>query len=171
VPPPNDFSLKALFDALDTERRARGLSWAQVMRQMKHNERPSARPLSQTTVMGLQTKKAAEGDGVLQMLRWLGRSPESFIPGSPLADDAGALLPDVPPNKVLRFDTRKLHAALNARRIERKMTWAQVAKEARVGASTLTYLSRASRTWFPGVTRIIRWLNRPVAEFTRASDR
>jgi transcriptional regulator with XRE-family HTH domain len=81
------------------------------------------------------------------------------------------MLAGVPPNKILRFDTRKLHAALNARRIERNMTWAQVAKEARVSASTLTYLSRGTRAWFPAVTRITGWLDRPVAEFTRASDR
>ncbi len=121
--------------------------------------------------MRLRTKNVAEGDGILQMLRWLGRSPESFIAGREISQKFDARLPDAPPNKILRFDTRKLHAALNARRIERNLTWAQVAKEARVSASTLRYLSKGPRTWFPAVTRIVGWLQRPVAEFTRTADR
>jgi hypothetical protein len=119
----------------------------------------------------MRTKALAEGDGVLAMLRWLNRTPESFVPGHPGSEEISARLPDVPPGKILRFDTRKIHAALDARRIERKMTWAQVAKEAGTGASTLMYLSKGTRVAFPGVMRIFRWLDRPAAGFTRASDR
>jgi hypothetical protein len=171
VPPASDFRLKALFEALDAERQARGLSWAQVMRQMKRSDRGSGRGMSPSTVTGIGTRTSAEGDGVLQMLRWLGRSPETFIPGYEGSGRPAALLPDVPPDKILRFDTRKIYAALDAQRVERNLTWDKVAKEARVGVSSLTRLSKGGRTGFPGVMRIIGWLNRPVAEFTRASDR
>lgn len=113
----------------------------------------------------------AEGDGVLQMLRWLNRTPESFMPGHPHSEDASERLPHVPLHYVLRFDTKKLHAALDTKRIERKMTWVQVAGEVGVGVSTLIHLSRGGRTAFPQVMRILRWLGRPAAEFTRASER
>jgi len=61
-----------------------------------------------STVKGVATRAVAEGDGALQMLRWLNRVPESFMPGNPQLDEASARLPEVPPNKVLRFDTKKM---------------------------------------------------------------
>jgi hypothetical protein len=168
----SDFSLRALHAALDAQRKSRGLSWAQATREMNgHAARPSAHQLSSSTVTGTRTRTVAEGDGVLQMLRWLNRTPESFMPGHPCSEDASAHLPQVPPRHVLRFDTKKLHAALDAQRIEREMTWAKVAKEVGFGASTLTHLSSGGRTAFPQVMRIVRWLARPAAHFTRASER
>jgi hypothetical protein len=167
----SDFSLRALYEALDAQRQARGLSWSQVTKEMHRTpKRPSTRPLSQSTVTGMRTKAAAEGDGVLAMLRWLNRTPESFVPGYRESKEISARLPDIPPGTILRFDCRKLYAALDARRIERKMTWAQVAKEVGTGASSLMYLSKGKRVGFPGVMRIFRWLDRPAADFTRVSD-
>lgn len=92
------------------------------------------------------------------------------MPGHPHSEDASARLPQVPPRHILRFDTKKLHAALDAQRVERKMTWAQVAKEVGLGVSSLTHLSSGGRTSFPQVMRIVRWLARPAAQFTRASE-
>jgi hypothetical protein len=167
----SDFSLLELYDALDAQRKIRGLSWSQVTSEINGpSKRISARRLSPSTVTGLRTRAVAEGDGVLQMLRWLNRTPESFVPGHQESQEISARLPDVPAHQVLRFDTRKLHTALEAQRIEKKMTWAQVAKELRLGVSTLTYLSNGGRTGFPQVMRIVRWLGRPAAHFTRASD-
>lgn len=113
----------------------------------------------------------AEGDGVLQMLRWLGRTPESFVPGHPESESDRARLPQVPSGHIMRFDTKKIHAALDARRIERKMTWMQVGKEIGVGVSSLTHLAKGGRTAFPQVMRILRWLDGMVAEFARFSRR
>lgn len=93
------------------------------------------------------------------------------MPGHPRSDAVDARLPDVPSNKVLRFDTGKLYAALNAQRIERNMTWQHVAKEMGLGVSTLTYLANGGRTAFPHVMRIVGWLGRPAADFMRAADR
>src|SRR5262245_16365800 len=75
-----DFDLAALFDALDAQRQARGLSWAEVMREV--NRGIATRAVASSTVTRLRTQKVAEADGVLQMLRWLRRAPESFVPGS-----------------------------------------------------------------------------------------
>jgi len=167
----DDFSLQALFAALDAQRRARGLSWAGVIADMRgHRERPRGRALSASTITGTRFRKVAEGDGVLQMLRWLGRTPESLMPGRQAGEQPGAPLPEVPAGKVLRFDTGKLYAAVNARRVERGLTWQQAAKEMRVEVSTLTHLRKGSRTAFPRVMRIVGWLRRPAAEFTRVSD-
>lgn len=167
-----DFSLRALHAALDAQRKTRGLSWAQVTREMNGQSAPtSAHRLSPSTVTGTRTRAVAEGDGVLQMLRWLNRAPESFIPGHTHAEGTSARLPQVPPHHILRFDTKKLHAALDAQRLKRKMTWAQVAKEVGLGVSSLTHLSSGGRTAFPQVMRILRWLARPAAQFTRASER
>ena len=167
----SDFNLEAVYAALDRQRRARDLSWPQATRQInRQSERHSIHPLSVSTVAGLRTKAVAEGDGVLQMLLWLNRSPESFMPEHPECEDVRERLPEVPSHQILRFDTAKLHAALDGQRTAKSMTWAQVAQEVGLGVSSLTHLSRGGRTGFPHVMRIVRWLNRPAAEFTRASD-
>lgn len=164
-----DFSLSALYAALDAQRVARGLSWTQAMREInRQSVQPSIHPISASTVKGLRTKSVAEGDGVLQMLLWLNRSPESFIPGSQGSDDTS--LPEVPSNQTLRFDTKKLYTALETKRAETGMTWAQLANKIGVSASNLTHLSKGGRTGFPHVARITRWLKLPVAHFTRLSD-
>ena len=130
----DDFDLAALYEALDAQRRARGLFWAQATREInRYPERAGGHPISASTVTGLRTKSVAEGDGIPQMLLWVHRTPESFLPGHERSAAAIGRLPDVPPNQILRFNTRKLHVALNARRMERKMTWAQVGQE--IGAS------------------------------------
>jgi len=118
---------------------------------------------------GTRTRAVAEGDGVLQMLRWLNRTPESFVPGGPASGRDGRL-PEVPPHHTLRFDTKKIHAALDAQRVERRLTWAQVAHEVGIGASSLTHLSQGGRAAFPQVMRIVRWLAKPAAHFMRTSN-
>ncbi|HLJ50847.1 MAG TPA: hypothetical protein VKU01_32775 [Bryobacteraceae bacterium] len=168
-----DFDLAALFEALDAQRQARGLTWSQALREINRaSERRARHQIARSTVTGLRTRRVAEGDGVLQMLQWLNRTPESFVPGCELAGSNTAKLPEVAPQQMLRFDTHKLHAALNERRIEKGITWQQVAKEiGGVSAGSLTYLSKGSRVGFPGVMRIVRWLGRPVAQFTRLCNR
>jgi hypothetical protein len=165
-----DFSLQALYTALDAQRRRRGQSWSKATQEMNgHSGRSSGHRLSPSTVTGTRTRAVAEGDGVLQMLRWLNRTPESFVPGHPESDDGGRL-PEVASHHMLRFDTKKLHAAIDLARVERKLTWAQVAQEVGIGVSSLTYLSRGGRTAFPQVMRVVRWLAKPAAQFMRTSN-
>jgi hypothetical protein len=171
----NDFDLTALYKALEAQREARGLTWQQATREINRQAegQKTSRALSASTVKGLPKRIAAEGDGVLQMLRWLNRSPESFIAGyNPIADETTTSLPEVPPNKVLRFDTKSLYEALNNHRLARGMTWKQLASE--IGGTnpeSLQYLAHGGRTWFPMVTRITQYLGQPAARFTRATDR
>ena len=168
-----DFDIEALYAALDAQRQARGISWQQVVREMNAlSERVPARPtISASTLTGMRNRAVIEGDGVLQMLRWLDRTPESFVPGHPVAAEA-AKLPDVGPYQILRFDTGRLYAALDAQRRDRGMTWNEVASEiGGFSAAGLTRLSKGGRTGFPHVMRMTRWLRLPAACFMRAFDR
>ncbi len=153
--------------------RRGGLSWQQVVREINALfALVPARPISPSTVTGMRSRAAIDGDGVLQMLRWLKRSPESFVPGDQETAGETATLPDLGAHQILRFDTRQLYAALDAQRIARGMTWKQVASEiGSVSAGSLTQLAKGGRTGFPQVMRVTRWLGRPVAVFTRASPR
>ena len=77
-----DFSLEALFHALDAQRLERGLTWAEVTREInRESERSPLHPVHASTVKATRTQRVAEADGILQMLLWLRRSPESFTPG------------------------------------------------------------------------------------------
>lgn len=167
-----DFRLGDLYAALDAERCNRGLSWSDAARQMAG--RDSARAghrLSISTITRTRTARVAEADGILQMLLWLDRSPESFTPGHPTAAQRSRRLPRVGRDQVLRFDTRAIHRALNRQRVTRGFTWTQVAVEIGVSASALQHLAKGGRTSFPQVMRITAWLERPAADFTMASDR
>jgi transcriptional regulator with XRE-family HTH domain len=157
-----EFDLDALYRALDAHREARGLSWAQLSREIG---------VATGTLRGLGVRRAAEGDGVLQMLRWLGRSPESFTNGLSFSAEASALPTRV--QGVLRFDARRIYAALQARRGEQGMSWHQVA--AAVGGGTtaagLMRLRKGGRVSFPQVMRICGWLGEPAACFVHDAPR
>jgi DNA-binding phage protein len=70
---PNDnswrFDARALYAALDAERRARGMSWQQVAEETG---------VSATTLTRTKQGGRLEVDGTLAMVRWLGRTMESF---------------------------------------------------------------------------------------------
>ena len=164
-----DFDVDALYAALDAERQSRGLSWQQVAQEISHQfEHARATPISPSTLFGMRERRVIEGDGVLQMLRWLHRTPESFVPGQAAMEND--TLPQVDAHQILRFDAKAIYEALNAQRSERGMTWKQVASEIGCNAPNLTRLANGGRVSFPDVMRIFRWLGRPAAAFTRASD-
>jgi hypothetical protein len=148
------------------------MSWQEAARDISGLfDRTAARAISASTLTGLRNRHVVEGDGVLQMLRWLNRTPESFALD---AGDVGApaALPSIERHQILRFDTKKIFAELEAKRAGRGITWTQVAREiGGTNAAALTRLSKGGRTSFPGVMRIARWLGRPVASFVRVSAR
>src|SRR5262245_40461866 len=117
------FDLAGLHAALEERRAARRLSWAQTALEIGG--------ISQSTLQELGQRRAAEGDGVLQILRWLGRTPESFVPS---CDIVSGVLPHAGAG-VLRFDTRAIYAALDARRVERDLSWENLAREIGVEAA------------------------------------
>jgi hypothetical protein len=167
---PRDFDTRALFDALDEQRRARDLTWTAVAREVNRH-RTTRRPIAVSTITGLKQKPGGEGDGILQMLLWLGRPPESFVPGHQQANADECRLPEITTGQILRWDTKALHAALDARRRERQLTWAELARD--IGGFTpnmLTDLSKGGRVGFPRVMRLVAWLDRPAVTFTRIAD-
>src|SRR5215471_17991835 len=170
VLPSREFDIGALYNALDAERISRGLSWPQVTREINRQfARLPSRPIAISTVSGMLSRRAIEGDSALQMLRWLRRTPESFVRGFSAAD--GDALPEGADDRIIRFDTRAIYAALDVQRIGRGMTWKEVAAEiGGMNAPALTRLSKGGRTGFPDVMRIVRWLGRPAASFTYLSN-
>jgi hypothetical protein len=154
------FDVDALYAAIDEQRKARGLSWSEAAREMGN--------ISPSTVSGIRGRRALEGDGVLAMLRWVKRTPESFMLGDGVGAIAERALPTVERWPMLRFDAKAIYSALNAQRVKRCLTWRQVAREiGHLNATGLTRLAKGGRVSFPGGMRIFHWLGRPAAEFTR----
>src|SRR5262249_19973238 len=109
MPIPAEFDIAALYDALDERRRVRGLSWTQVTRELSNRFGSTPpRAISPSTLIGMRRRRVIDGDGVLQMLLWLGRSPESFVRGHTGESNPAEQLPDVGPSRILRFDARSI---------------------------------------------------------------
>jgi hypothetical protein len=120
----------------------------------------------------MPSKSSVTSAVVLQVLRWLRRTPESFLAGHDTLPQAEETLPDPGPSRILRFDTWALYAALDAERRERGLTWKQMAG-ALPGftASMLTNLSTGPLIGFPRVMMLTQWLRRPAASFVRDHPR
>jgi hypothetical protein len=162
-----DFDVRALYDALDERRRAHNLTWAAVTAEVNRH-RIRLRPIAQSTITSLKDKQDGEGDGILQMLLWLGRTPESFVPGIPDADAPRFQLPQLARGQILRWDTRAVFGAVDARRQERGLTWAAVSRQLRgFTPGMLTNLAKGPRIGLPRVMRLVRWLGEPAVTFTR----
>jgi hypothetical protein len=164
------FDFRALYDALDRQRRARQLTWAGVAREVSAR-RTWRRPISPSTIARLKHQEVGEGDGILQLLLWLGRAPESFCPDASPSDPERHRLPDLTRGQILRWDTRSLFAAADARRLQRRLTWVELARQ--VGEFTpgmLRNLAKGGRIDFPRVMRLVRWLERPAVEFMYIAD-
>ena len=161
--PPRPFDAQALEDALDAQRRAEGLSWAELGRRLH---------VAPTTMRGMAARPAIEVDGVICMVRWLGRSVESFT-----------ALRDAPPlprgdwitdQGFVRIDAARVRQALEMARTKRGLSWDEVAAAiAAAGAPTLAgglaRLAKGGRMDVHQVVAICGWLGRPVAGFTRFS--
>ena len=66
-----------------------------------------------------------------------------------------------------RFDAKALYAALDAQRRSRGMTWAQVAAEIGVSASTIQRTRNGGRMEVDGMLAMVDWLAAPVETFVR----
>ena len=109
---------------------------------------------------------------MLQVLRWLRRTPESFLAGRDQAPAPGEELLESGPGQILRFDTAAIHAALDARRRERRLTWKEVASEIRgFTPGMLTNLAKGPLIGFPRVMGPTQWLGRPASDFVRVRSR
>lgn len=125
-----DFDIQELHAALNAARQVHGLSWTALVAEInKPFEGTPSIPFSVSTVTGMPNKSSITSAVVLQILRWLGRTPESFLSGRCDAPQADENLPDPGLGRILRFDTRAMHAALDAEHLKRGIKWKQVAEE------------------------------------------
>ena len=161
-----DFDVAALSEALDARRRELGMTWQELAVQV--TDRPSRRSdrrIAASTFQGMSQRRSVKDTVVLQAVRWLGRTPESFVPG--LGERPEHALPGVDAGRPA-LDTRAIYLAVNDQRTARGLTWRDVADEIGPGvtAGMLTRLADGTGTGFPRVMGIFQWLERPVAEFT-----
>ena len=170
-----DFDIAALFEALDSQRRNRALSWQGVAQELWDqsavlNKRRNDHPISASTLTGMAKRRDTSCQHALFMLRWLRRAPESFMPGSTV-DAQRTALPLVGPDQRLRWDLQRLYEALDSRRRERNFTWPQLAHELPCSPSQLSGIKRARfAIGMRLAMRIVTWLDRPARDFVHAAN-
>lgn len=169
------FDIDAFYAALDTQRRERGLGWYDLADELWEQseelnaQRPDDHPLCGGAVSRLGNRGETSCQYALFMLRWLGRAPEDFLTG-PVVGVGDTQLPDAGVDRRLRWNLPELHAALNERRVERGLTWAELAQELGCTPSRLTNLRTARRADLDLAMRITQWLARPAAAFIGPAD-
>jgi hypothetical protein len=131
-------------------------------------EGTSSIPISVGTIRDMHKKSAVTSAVVFQVLRWLRRTPESFLSGEVLTLPASVELPEPGPSRILRFDTRAMFRALDTERANRVMNWKQLAEQLPgFTPGMLRNLANGPLIGFPRAMLIPQWLGRPAAEFVR----
>src|SRR5262245_45956632 len=142
------FNCVALFTALDTERRGRGLNWYELADELwgqssaLNEQRHTDHPLCGGAVSRLQQRGATSCQYALFMLRWRGRAPEDFLTGA-VVEVADARLPMAGPDRRLRWDLNEVYTSLNDERQRRGLTWAELARDLDCTPNRLTNLRTA----------------------------
>lgn len=100
----------------------------------------------------------------VMLLQWLGRAPEEFLTGE-RREVGDVRLPTVGTDVRLRWDLPQLHAAVNAQRRERDLTWDALAAELGCTPGRLTNLRTARLADMDLTMRLTQWLGCPAADF------
>lgn len=147
------FEYSAVADAVEARREELGLTSSGLIRSVNWL---SAAPLAR-----LREGQPTTCQHVNGLLRWLGRSPESFSPG--MADSPECQIPDFGPYAV-RWNMAALWEAMDEQRTSRGESWDDVAKATMFpeveGVRLETYGIRMH-----DAMNIVRWLGRPAATF------
>lgn len=165
------FDTHALYLALDARRTELGLSWTGVANQIWElssdlNDRRKDHPISPSTLTSMWNKPRTSCQHALFMLRWLGRTPESFLRGSNSDDDPRFALPEAGPDRRLRWSLKLMYAAMDEKRREEGLTWTALAAVLACSPNQLTALRTAKfATGMDLAMRIVQWLDRPAADF------
>lgn len=167
-----DFDGHALFEAMNARRISEGLSWPQVADEIWKlssglNNRRHDHPISPSTITSMSKRGNTSCQHALFFLRWLGRSPESFLAdGRPKPGKGEQSLPRATSEERLRWDLRRLYEVVNARRQELKMTWPEVAAVIHCTPAQLIGLRTVRFAIGMNLTmKIVQWLERPAADF------
>ena len=165
-----DFDGYALFEAMNAKRISKGLSWRQVADEIWNlssdlNNRRHDHPISPSTITGLSERGNTSCQHALFYLRWLGRSPESFLDGGD-GSRSKTSLPEASSGERLRWDLHQLFEAVNVRRQELEMTWPQLASVLHCTPSQLIALRTVRFAIGMNLAmRIVQWLGRPASDF------
>ena len=169
-----EFDAFAMYAVMDAQRMDRGLSWQKVAKEIWEqsaalNVRRHDHPISAATLTGVGKRGDCTCQHALFMLRWLGRTPESFVSGSALPPGADAL-PGVGDDRRLRWNLRTLYEALDARRREQGLTWKELATVLHCTDNQLTGVRTARYAiGMKLAMRIVQWLGEPAATFIYAA--
>lgn len=169
------FDCVALFDALDAERRERGLGWYDLADELWEQsedlnaQRSGDHPLCGGAVQRIRERGTTSCQYALYMLRWLGRAPEDFLTG-PVLDVGDVRLPEAGPDRRLRWDLKRLHTVLNERRRQQGLTWADLAVELDCTPARLTNLRTARQADMGLALRVTQWLRQPAAAFVYPAE-
>jgi hypothetical protein len=164
------FDASALYQALDARRRELELSWKGVADQIwdlssELNNRRTDHPISPSTLTNMARKPRTSCQHALFMLRWIGRTPESFLPGA-TGDDQRFALPPAGPDRRLRWALKLLYAVMDEKRREEGLTWPTLAAVLGCSPNQLTGLRTAKfATGMDLAMRIVQWIDRPAADF------
>jgi hypothetical protein len=168
------FDCGELFNALDAQRRDRGLDWYALADELwqqssELNAQRKDHPLCGGAISRLQQRGATSCQYALFMLRWLHRAPEDFLIGS-VVDVGDVRLPEAGTDSRLRWNLNQTHEALNEERRERSITWAELALDLDCTPSRLTNLRTARFADMDLAMRITQWLGRPAAVFVHPAQ-
>jgi hypothetical protein len=175
------FDVSALYAALDDKRTQLGLSWQGVANQLwelssdLNDRRRRDHPISPSTLTNMAKNPRTSCQHALFMLRWLGRTPESFLAG---ANDEGATddgghddpdrfaLPAAGLDRRLRWALKLLYASMDEKRRQDGLTWPALAATLGCSPNQLTGLRTAKfAAGMDLAMRIVQWLGRPAADF------
>src|SRR5262252_10429345 len=153
------FDPQALYEAIDAQRRERGMTWKELANDLR---------ISASTIKGMTRRRwGIELDGVMGMTRWLGLTVESFAGGNGGTPKFGVLTKS---GRYIRFDTRALYAAVDEQRLRLGLTWEEVALEVWPtgpwGPHQLKRLAEGGRADVHSALAICGWLHRTILSFT-----
>ena len=163
------FDVGALYQALDARRTELGLSWRGVADQLwelssELNEVRRDHPISPSTLTSMAKNPRISCQHALFMLRWLKRSPESFLEGA-ADDDPGFALPGTGPDRRLRWGLKLLYAVMDEKRQAEELTWPELAAILGCTPNRLTGLRTAKYGADMDLAmRIVQWAG-PAADF------
>jgi hypothetical protein len=164
------FDGKALYQAMDERRTELGLSWTGVANGIwavsaELNERLRDHPISPSTLTNLAKTSRTSCQHAVFMLRWLGRSPESFLLGA-VGDEERFALPEAGSDRRLRWSLKLLYAAMNDKRRADGLTWVELASLVGCSPHQLTGVRTAKFAIEMDLAmRIVQWVDRPASEF------
>jgi hypothetical protein len=163
------FDGDAMIRVLNAQRAHRGLDLTALAGELWQQSCELNAELSDHSLCpGALVRTAKQGSMSCQyaaiILRWIRRAQEEFLTG-PVVDVGDGRLPEAGPNRRLRWDLRQLHAALNAYRLERQLTWTALAEELDCTPNRLTNLRTGRLADMDLTMRITQRIGLPAAAF------